>query len=117
MLKPNYEILSGNQILDYIKPQSKHIEQEKTMLVNEPTEYSLGNTMSGVVSDSYSFLDMSPDDLSAKGNGGTRQLYNYSSLNESSGSIQTPVLEDKKLKLDYSIEQLEKKRNDEIHLK
>ena len=117
LLKPNYEILSGNQILDYIKPQSKHIEQEKTMLVNEPTEYSLGNTMSGVVSDSYSFLDMSPDDLSAKGNGGTRQLYNYSSLNESSGSIQTPVLEDKKLKLDYSIEQLEKKRNDEIHLK
>jgi len=117
LLKPNYEILSGNQILDYIKPQTKHIEQEKTMLVNEPAEYSLSNMLSGVISDSYSFLDMSPDELSAKGDGGTRQLYNYSSLNEFGDSIQTPSLEDKKPKLDYSIEQLEQKRKEEIHLK
>jgi len=117
LLKPNYEILSGNQILDYIKPQTNDIEQEKTLLVNEPTEFSLGNMITGVVSDSYSFLDMSPDELSAKGDGGTRQLYNYSSLNDSDGSIQTPSLEDKKPKLDYSLEQLEQKRNEEIHLK
>lgn len=117
LLKPNYEILSGNQILDYIKPQTKQIEVEKTMIMNEPTEYSLGNMMSGVVSDSYSFLDMSPDELSAKGDGGTRQLYNYSSLNESSNSIQTPLLDDKKPKINYSLEQLEQKRNEEIHLK
>lgn len=117
LLKPNYEILSGNQILEYIKPQTKNIEQEKTMIINEPSEYSLGNTMSGVVSDSFSFLDMSPDELSAKGDGGTRQLYNYSTLNDSDSSIQTPMMDDKKPKLDYSLEQLEQKRNEEIHLK
>ena len=117
LLKPNYEILSGNQILDYIKPHSKNIEQEKTIISNEPTEYSLSNNVTGVISDSYSFLDMSPDDLSAKGNGGTRQLYNYASLNDLNHSIETPSLQDKKLKLDYSIEQLEQKRNEEIYIK
>ena len=84
------------------------------MIMNEPTEYSLGNMMSGVVSDSYSFLDMSPDELSAKGDGGTSQLYNYSSLNESVNSIQTPLLDDKKPKINYSLEQLEQKRNKDI---
>ncbi|ADX06286.1 hypothetical protein 162300220 [Organic Lake phycodnavirus 2] len=117
LLKPNYEILSGNQILEYIKPQSKNIEEETTKISNEPSEYSMTNTMTGVVSDSYSFLDMSPDELSAKGNGGIRQMYNYSTLNESNDSIPTPLLDDKKTKLDYSLEQLEKKRNEEIHLK
>ncbi|ADX05844.1 hypothetical protein 162322340 [Organic Lake phycodnavirus 1] len=117
LLKPNYEILSGNQILDYIKPQSKTIDEEKTLLVNEPMNFSLGkdNSVSGVMSDSYSFLDMSPDELSAKGNGGERQLYNYSTLNES-GSISTPALEDKKSKINYTLDQLQQKRNDEIHI-
>jgi len=85
--------LSGNQILEYIKPQSKNIEEETTKISNEPSEYSMTNTMTGVVSDSYSFLDMSPDELSAKGNGGIRQMYNYSTLNESNDSIPTPLLE------------------------
>ena len=117
LLKPNYEILSGNQIVDYIKPQTKNIEQEKETIMNEPVEYSLSNNVTGVISDSYSFLDMSPDELSAKGDGGTRQLYNYASLNDFNSSIETPSLQDKKMKLDYSIEQLEQKRNEEIHLK
>ena len=117
LLKPNYEILSGNQILEYIKPQSKNIKEETIKISNEPSEHSMTNTMSGVVSDSYSFIDMSPDELSAKGNGGIRQMYNYSTLNDSNNSISTPLLDDKKPKLDYSLEQLEKKRNEEIHLK
>ena len=41
LLKPNHEILSGNQILDYIKPQVKNIKEEKTMLFNEPNPFSL----------------------------------------------------------------------------
>ena len=118
LLKPNYEILSGNQILDYIKPQTKNIDEEKTALSNEPDNYSLGNdSMTGVISDSYSFLDMSSDELLAKGSGGERQLYNYSTLNDTSSSIQTPVLEDTKPKMDYSLEQLEQQRNQEINLK
>jgi len=117
LLKPNYEILSGNQILDYIKPQSKTLDEEKTLLTNEPENFSLGkDVVTGVISDSYSFIDMSPDELSAKGNGGERQMYNYSTLSES-GSISTPALEDKKSKMNYTLDQLQQKRNDEIHIK
>lgn len=115
LLKPNYELLYGHQILDYINPQSKTIQEEKTK-INEPDNFSFGidNSITGVISDNFSFLDMSPEELSAKGNGGNRQMYNYQSLGQNYDSIQTPMMEDKKQKLDYSIEQLQQKRNNEL---
>ena len=61
LLKPNHEILSGNQIFDYIKPQANTIHQEKTMLQNEPNPFSLNMDIAngyGVASDNFSFLDM-----------------------------------------------------------
>ena len=36
---------------------------------------------SNIMSDNYSFLDQTSDDLSAKGDGGMRQLYNYATIN------------------------------------
>ena len=80
LLKPNHEILSGDQILEYIKPQAKNINDERTLINQEPNPFSLNLDMAngfGVTSDNYSFLDMSADELTAKGNGGIRQLYNY----------------------------------------
>ena len=41
------------------------------------------------VSDHYSFLDQSVDELSTKGNGGLRQIHNYVTIN-SVDDIQTP---------------------------
>lgn len=119
LLKPNHEILIGNQILDYIKPQSKTLAEEKQSLMDEPVHFSLGkdNSVTGVISDTYSFLDMTSDELSAKGNGGTRQLYHYATLNEPISGIPTPGLDDKTPKLNYNIEQLEQKRKAEIHIK
>ena len=114
LLKPNHEILSGNQILEYIKPQAKNIKEEKTMLHNEPNPFSLnmdnGNVY-GVKSDNFSFLDSSPDELSAQGTGGVRQMYNYSTLDQES-SIETPMLSDKTAKLNMTVEQLEQQRNE-----
>jgi saccharopine dehydrogenase-like NADP-dependent oxidoreductase len=43
----------------------------------EPLAFSLGAANFGVASDSFSFWDMSDEELSAKGNGGLRQMYNY----------------------------------------
>ena len=112
LLKPNHEILSGNQILDYIKPQAKNIQEDKTMLQNEPNPFSLnmdnGNVY-GVKSDNYSFLDASPDELSAQGNGGVRQMYNYSTLDQTP-TIQTPLQSDKQAKLNMTVEQLQQQR-------
>ena len=56
----------------------------------EPMAFSLNNNMlTGVMSDNYSFLDQTSESLSAKGDGGMRQLYNYSTINQED-NIATP---------------------------
>ena len=54
----------------------------------EPLAFSYTEMGSGM-SDNYAYLDQSPDELSAKGAGGTRQMHHFSLLNQS-GSIETP---------------------------
>ena len=69
-----------------------------------------------MASDAFSFWDQSSDDLSAKGNGGMRQLYNYATV-DSNMRIEAP-------KEDYmpdkigtvSLENLQQKRNSEIQV-
>ena len=39
------------------------------------------NSNSNISSDNFSFLDQSSDDLSTKGSGGMRQMYNYADIN------------------------------------
>jgi hypothetical protein len=109
LLKPNHEILVGDQILEYVKPQVKNIDEEKTMLFNEPNPYMLKGDRS-VVSDEFSFLDSSVTELSAQGNGGMRQMYNYATLDSSPDNIPIKFDPDKQPKLSMTLEQLEQQR-------
>jgi hypothetical protein len=116
LLKPKFEILSGNQILDYIKPQAKTIQEEKTMLYAEPNPFDLSRDTlrsSGVASDHYSFLDMGPQELAPQGNGGMRQMYSYATI-DGETPMEVPLLEDKKSKMNYSLEDIEQMRNQEF---
>ena len=54
----------------------------------EPQAFSFCE-MGSSLSDNYSYLDMSAEDLSAKGNGGLRQMHSYCTINQSD-SIATP---------------------------
>ena len=123
LLKPNHEILSGSQIIDYIKPQAKNINEERTMLQNEPNPFSLNMDIAngfGVTSDNYSFLDQNDDELSVKGNGGLRQMHNYVSLNDSMNLTMhlpqddTDYKTDKMKDSELSIEALQRKREQEL---
>jgi hypothetical protein len=109
LLKPNHEILVGDQILEYIKPQVKNIDEEKTMLFNEPNPYMFKGD-NGVVSDEFSFLDSSVSELSAQGNGGMRQIYNYATLDSTPENIPIKFDPDKQPKLSMTLEQLEQQR-------
>jgi len=109
LLKPNHEILSGDQIIEYVKPQIKNINEEKTMLFNEPNPFSLKSDPGGVMSDNFSFLDTPVSEMSAQGNGGMRQMYNYSTL-DTNQEIPTQLESDKKPKLNMTLEQLEQER-------
>ena len=101
LLQDNFRTLFGNEILDYLKPIEKEEKNIATNYQGEPDSYSMGRGGGcvggmtgvgfgfGVMSDAYSFLDQSLDDLSAKGDGGLRQMYNYSTLNQFD-KIETP---------------------------
>lgn len=89
LINDNYKILNGNQILEYLKPIEELSSQKATNYNGEPSAFSIDGGFSGVVSDNFSFLDQNSDELSAKGNGGMRQLYNYATINHND-KIETP---------------------------
>jgi hypothetical protein len=90
LLNKGYQVLYGEQILDFLKPRQEEEVRKATQNNMEPMAFSFGSGggFGDVVSDSYSFLDQAPEDLEAKGNGGMRQMHNYVDLNTAfSGQI------------------------------
>jgi hypothetical protein len=121
LLDRGYEVLFGNQILQHLQPINEEINNQSTQFNGEPHAFSLTDSICnvyGVASDNYSFLDQSPDSLLAKGDGGVRQLYNYSTIDYSnSENISTPKenYTSDKLK-DLKLEDLQKQRDAEINV-
>ena len=81
----------------------------------EPEAFSIGGSSGfGVSSDFYSFLDQDAEQLSAKGDGGMRQLHHYASVNHED-IIQTPPDEYQADTIgNVSLEQLQQQRNMDI---
>lgn len=121
LLNNNYRILYGEDILRFFKPKQEIAVKQATQNNLEPMAFSLGGGGSfGIMSDTYSFLDMDSDSLSAKGNGGTRQMHNYVSLNYSD-TISTPQDEvnykGPKLPENLTVEQLMQQREMDLKRK
>lgn len=117
-ISPTNEILKGKEIYNYFIPLIENITEERSKINLEPDPFCINNETIGefgVTSDNFSFWDTSPDELSASGNGGIKQLYNYSQINsENSEKIYTPSLEESDNKNNMSLEQLQKIRNEEL---
>jgi len=79
LLTKGYEVIYGEQILQYLKPRQREEVRQATQNNMEPMAFSLGG--GDIVSDQYSFLDQDPNELTAQGNGGMRQMHNYVDLN------------------------------------
>ena len=121
LLSDNYRILYGEDILRFFKPRQEVAVKQATQNNLEPMAFALGGGGSyGVTSDSYSFLDMDSDSLAAKGNGGTRQMHNYVSLNYMD-TISTPQDETNykgpKLPENVTVEQLMQQREMDLKRK
>ena len=100
------ELDNGNNILEHFKKTNKQ------QMLEDPSAFSFSE-MSGA-SDKYSYLDMSTDELSAKGSGGLRMMHDYVSL-ENDQRIETPP-EEEAITNDVSMEQIMKQREGEINL-
>lgn len=118
LLNKGHQVLYGEQILQHFQPKNIALNNEATGFNGEPNAFSLGRESMGsgfgVASDNYSFLDQSADELSAKGNGGMRQLYNYATI-DYVDKIHTPPDNYSPDKVgSVSLEQLQQKRQMEI---
>jgi hypothetical protein len=118
LLNKGHMVLYGEQILQHFQPKNVALNNEATGFNGEPNAFALGRESMGsgfgVASDNYSFLDQSADELSAKGNGGMRQLYNYATI-DLVDKIETPPDTYSPDKVgSVSLEQLQQQRNTDI---
>jgi hypothetical protein len=119
LLNKQNQVLYGEQILQHLQPLDTAQNNSATNFNGEPMAFSLCNEGLGgfgVASDTYSYLDQSPDELSAKGNGGMRQLHNYATINQVD-KIETPPdnYSPDKVK-DVSVETLQSQRERDIKI-
>tara|TARA_B110000483_G_C18045007_1_gene484131 strand:+ start:440 stop:988 length:549 start_codon:yes stop_codon:yes gene_type:complete len=89
ILNGELKILFGDDIIDYLKPVEQVNTAVATNFNGEPSAFNMNNGLTDVHSDIFSFLDQDDNELSAKGDGGLRQLYNYASINNND-KIETP---------------------------
>lgn len=119
LMKQGHQVLYGDQILAHLQPHDTAMNMVATNNNGEPSPFSLNNECMGgygVASDTYSFWDQTSDDLSAKGNGGMRQLYNYATI-DSNMRIEAPKEDYSPDKIgSVSLENLQQQRHSEIQI-
>ena len=117
LLNNNYNILYGDNILNHLKPKQELAIQDSTNNNMEPSAFSISKTGFGIVSDQYSFLDMSNEELNAKGSGGLRQMHNYVDLFYSDKITTTPEeadIKSNKLSGEVTLDSLQKQREQDF---
>jgi hypothetical protein len=125
LLNQNYKVLYGDDIYAHLRPQQTQQTKVATKNNMEPVTFqdgfsTFGGFSSGIVSDSYSFLDQSDTELRVSGNGGLRQMHNYVTLSESMNVSMNLPQDDHDYKSnkmkegDVSIEALERRRKEEL---
>ena len=123
LLNDNYRVVYGEEIAGHFKPRQEAVTQIATQNNMEPEAYALGGGGGssfggfGAMSDTYSFLDMGHEELSAKGTGGMRQMHNYVGMNHSD-TIHTPQddqdYKSAKISESVTVEQLMQQREADI---
>ena len=89
LLHHGNRVIKGlKEIMNYLKPVEDEINNKSTNMNGEPLAFSF-NEMGSNLSDNYSYLDMTSEELSAKGAGGLRMIHNYMLINENP-TIATP---------------------------
>jgi hypothetical protein len=120
LVKQNYRVVLGDDILPILHPLVK--KQRDAAVAHtggEPMAFSIGGgggSMSNVVSEKYTSVDLTPEELSAKGMSNNRELLNYVPADHSNFTIPTPPdnYRPDKIGSGVSLDDLQQKRNSEI---
>ena len=119
LVKENFRVILGEEIIQYLQPKVKQNNTIATQNQGEPMGYMLNQSNNGmsIVSEQFTYYNMSPEELSAKGKGAGRQMYNYVSANDETYTIPTPPdnYRPDKLSGDVTLDSLQNQRNEEIN--
>jgi len=114
LLNHGHRVIFGNQITEHIKPKQQQSTNTVVNQMSQPEPFGFSGNSYGVCSDSFSFWDLQGDELLTKGNGGMRQLYNYSTV-DMNNTIETPPDDYTPDKVgDGSLEKLQQERNNDL---
>jgi len=120
LAKQNYRVVMGDDIVAHFQSDIQKEGQRRAGGApgGEPVGTSIMHSSGGmnIVSEPYTFFSLTPEELSAKGNGGRRQMYNYVSANDDVISIPTPpdTYQADKVDQDVTVDGLQQKRMNEI---
>lgn len=116
LVNDKYRVVVGEDIYAYLNPQVKSQNNAATGNNGEPSGFLISNMSTGaVVSEQYTYFNMSPEELSSKGRGGMRQMHNYVPATLDHFQIPTPEETYRSDKIgNVSMESLQQKRNEDI---
>lgn len=118
LVKHSYRVILGDDIIKHFQPIIQNTQQSAGNYSAEPMGISLMSSNQGmnIVSEPYTFYSLTSDELSTKGIGGRRQMYNYVSANQETLTINTPAetYQADKVAGDITIDTLQQKRNSDI---
>jgi hypothetical protein len=116
-VKKNYSVILGDDIIAHFGPQVENKVAVAHRGGGEPMAFQLSPSGgSNIVSEQYTMYNMTSDELSAKGNGGRRQLYNYVPATHDTLTIPTPPdnYQPDKISSNVTVDGLQQKRNADI---
>lgn len=118
IVNQNYRVVLGDDIIDLFKPKVVENNNNATGHQGEPSGYMFQSNNNGmnIMSEQYTYYNMSPEELSAKGKGGMRQMHNYVKANHEPVYINTPPdnYRPDKISSNVTLDNLQQKRNDEV---
>jgi len=117
-VKNKYNIIYGDEIMKYFHKDIKAAVAEATQFNGEPMAYSFNGGSGGtnIFSEKFTSLQLTPDELSAKGNSSNRPLHNYVAYGNDIQLINTP--DDKyqtdKISSEVTVDTLREQRMSEL---
>ena len=118
IVKHGYKVIVGDEIIKHYHETLKNVNASQIKNTGEPSAFYLGKSSGGsnIMSEQYTMYNLTPDELSAKGVGGKRQLYNYVPADDNIQFINTPEdnYQADKVSSGVTIDSLQQKRIDDI---
>jgi hypothetical protein len=119
LVKQSYRVILGDDIIQHFQSAASSETKKRIQHATaEPVGINLMQSTGGmnIVSEPYTMYNLTPDELSAKGKSGRRQMYNYVSADEEIISINTPpdTYHPDKVTGEVTVDSLQQKRMDEI---